>query len=95
MSGPDKGKKIFNFDSILALALIPIALYLIYYQWSMPKSAIRQALGPSFVPIALLVGMIITAVFLFFSSLQMERKGSAEAKSERIPAFLGSICNAR
>ena len=82
MKDPDKRKKVFNFDSILALALIPIALYLIHYQNSLPKSAILQALGPSFVPIALLVGMIVTAIFLFFSSLEMERKASAAASAQ-------------
>ncbi len=66
---------------MLALALIPIALYLIYYQYSMPKSAIRQALGPSFVPIALLAGMIITAVFLFSSSLQTKPKTGADGST--------------
>jgi len=85
MKDPGKRKKVFNFDSILALALIPIALYLIYYQYSMPTSAIRQALGPSFVPIALLAGMIITAVFLFVSSLHIERKASAAASAQSEP----------
>ena len=85
MKDPHKRKKIFNFDSILALVLIPIALYLIYYQYSMPKSAVRQALGPSFVPIALLAGMVVTAVFLFFSSLEVERKAGADASTPSGP----------
>jgi putative tricarboxylic transport membrane protein len=79
MKNSDKRKTRFNFDSILALVAIGFAVFLIIYQLNMPKSAIRQALGPSFVPVALLIGMILTAIVLFFNSLQMERKASATA----------------
>lgn len=82
MKDSDKRKKVFNFDSYLALASIAIALFLIIYQLNMPKSAIRQALGPSFVPIALLIGLILTAIVLFINSLQMERKASAAASAQ-------------
>ena len=85
MKDSDKRKKVFNFDSILALASIVIALFLILYQLNMPKSAIRQALGPSFVPVALLIGLILTAIVLFFNSLQMERKAGLGASAQVEP----------
>jgi putative tricarboxylic transport membrane protein len=74
MKNPEKRKAVFNFDSILALASILIALFLINYQYNMPRSAVRQALGPSFVPIALLIALILTAIALFFKSIHAERK---------------------
>jgi putative tricarboxylic transport membrane protein len=77
MKNPEKRKVVFNFDSILALASIVIAVYLIIYQYNMPRSSVRQALGPSFVPIAILIVLILTAIALFFKSVQAERKADA------------------
>jgi putative tricarboxylic transport membrane protein len=89
MKNPEKRKTVFNFDSILALASIVIALYLIFYQLNMPQSNVRQALGPSFVPVSILTALILTAIVLFFKSIQLEREadravsapGEAEAKT--------------
>lgn len=74
MKNLEKRKSVFNFDSILALASIVIALYLIFYQLNMPTSNVRQALGPSFVPVSLLTALILTAIALFFKSVRAERK---------------------
>ena len=77
MKNPEKRKIVFNFDSILALASIAVAIGLIIYQYNMPRSTVRQALGPSFVPIAILIALIFTSIALFFKSIQA--KGQADA----------------
>jgi putative tricarboxylic transport membrane protein len=82
MKDPEKRKGVFNFDSYLALASIAVALFLIFYQYTMPKSAIRQALGPSFMPITILIALIFTAIFLFFHSLQVGRKTGDTASAQ-------------
>lgn len=84
MKSQEKRKIEFNFDCILAMAAIVIALYLIIYQYNMPRSTVRQALGPSFVPISLLIAMICTAIVIFFQSLQIKRKVDAPV-SDQIP----------
>ena len=74
MKNPEKRKIAFNCDSIFALASIAVAVYLIIYQYNMPRSAVRQALGPSFVPIAILTALIFTSIALFIKSIRAEPK---------------------
>jgi putative tricarboxylic transport membrane protein len=95
MKNPEKRKTVFNFDSILALASIVIALYLIFYQLNMPQSNVRQALGPSFVPVSILTALILTAIVLFFKSIQLEREAEAKTafkqKKIKIMVLLGLL----
>lgn len=84
MKDPDKRKIALNFDSYVALASILIALFLIHDEYRMPTPSIQQTLGPSFVPIAVLVALILAAILLFFSSLGMRQKtGGAPVRAEQ------------
>jgi putative tricarboxylic transport membrane protein len=74
MKETEKRKTIFHFDRIVALASIPIALFLIYNEYNTPNPSIQQTLGPSFMPIAIMIALILSAPLLFFSSLRTERK---------------------
>jgi putative tricarboxylic transport membrane protein len=67
-------KSIFNFDSIVALCSILIALFLIHNEYNMPTSIIRQTIGPSFMPIAILIALIFSALLILFTSLRSTRK---------------------
>ena len=77
---------IFNFDRIVALSSILIALFLIQNEYKMPNPNIQQTIGPSFMPIAILVALIFSALLILFTSLRTKRKpGDADAAPAEPP----------
>lgn len=84
MKETGRRKSIFNFDHIVALCSILIALFLIHNEYNMPNPIIRQTIGPSFVPIAILVALIFSALLILFTSLRTNRKpeGADSAPAE-------------
>ncbi len=84
MKETSRRKSIFNFDSIVALCSILIALFLIHNEYNMPTPMIRQTIGPSFMPIAILVALIFSALLILFTSLRTSRKpeGADSAPAE-------------
>lgn len=87
MKEPGRRKNLFNFDSIVAVCSILIALFLIHNEYNMPTTMIRQTIGPSFMPIAILVALIFSALLILFTSLRTNRKpeGTVSAVAE-LPA---------
>ena len=87
MKEPGRRKNLFNFDSIVAVCSILIALFLIHNEYNMPTTMIRQIIGPSFMPIAILVALIFSALLILFTSLRTNRKpeGTVSAAAE-LPA---------
>lgn len=79
-------KSIFNFDCIVALCSILIALFLIHNEYNMPNTMIRQTIGPSFMPIAILVALIFSALLILFTSLRTNRKTEgADSAPAKLP----------
>lgn len=74
MKESGRRKSIFHFDRVVALCSILIALFLIHSEYNMPSTMIRQTIGPSFMPIAILVALIFSALLILFTSLQTSRK---------------------
>lgn len=68
MTDREKEKGSIGFDRVLAIITVPIAFFLIYVAYSAPKSNIRQTLGPEAMPIAVLILIIVCAVFIFINS---------------------------
>ena len=82
---------IFTFDRTVALTSILIALFLIHNEYNMPNPNIQQTIGPSFMPIAILVALIFSALLILFTSLRTGRKtGDADA----VPAETSSQTSA-
>ena len=85
MASPENKSKGLNFDSIVALASILIALFLIHNEYGMPTPSIPQTLGPSFMPIALLVALILVGIVLFFNSLRQTPDAAGDAAVSPAP----------
>ena len=54
--------------------LDPYRPILIYNEYTMPATIIRQTIGPSFMPIAILVALILSALLILFTSLRTNPK---------------------
>lgn len=67
-------KSLFTFDRIVALSSILIALFLIHNEYNMPNPNIQQTIGPSFMPIAILVALIFSALLILVTSFRVIRK---------------------
>lgn|GEM_PF-1456980 len=74
MKETGKKKSLWNFDRIVALSSILIALFLIHNEYNMPNPNIQQTIGPSFMPIAILVALILSALLVFVTSFQAKQK---------------------
>lgn len=77
-------KSLFTFDRIVALSSILIALFLIRDEYNMPNPNIQQTIGPSFMPIAILVALIFSALLILVTSFRAARKpeGAGAAPAE-------------
>jgi len=88
-----KKKSGLGFDGYVALATILGAVFLIVDQYRMPTPSIPQTLGPGFVPIAVLMGLVFAALLVLISSLRGERKPDKadEPESQTSPAAYRKI----
>ena len=78
---------LFTFDRMVALISVLISLFLIRNEYNMPNPNIQQTIGPSFMPIAILVALIFSALLIFFASYKTERKtGDADAVQAEPPS---------
>ena len=68
-----------RFDAMVALMTIPIAIFLIIVELDTPKANIPQTVGPEAMPIAILVLLMINAVFLFLQSTSGKRASTSSA----------------
>ncbi len=68
MADRETKKNFIGFDRVVAIITVPIALFLIYVAYSAPKSNIPQTLGPEAMPIAVLILIIVCAVFIFINA---------------------------
>ena len=72
-------KHFISFDNILAILTIPIAIFLIIYEYKTPRAAAIQQVGPEVWPIGILGLWIISAFILFINAIYMNRKSSSSA----------------
>jgi putative tricarboxylic transport membrane protein len=71
-----------RFDPLLALASVPIAVFLIYVELETPKANIPQAVGPEVMPIGILLLLIVNAVALFAQAVSRKDRAPAAAAPE-------------
>jgi len=63
-------KNIFNFNRLVAVLTIPIAMFLIVLAYRAPRPNVPQIVGPHVWPISILGLMIICAIFLFLQTIR-------------------------
>lgn len=85
MADREKKKNFIGFDRVAAMITIPIALFLIYVAYSAPKSNIRQTLGPQALPIAVLILIIVCAVFIFIEASGDKQQSAPATDVEEAP----------
>jgi putative tricarboxylic transport membrane protein len=79
---PPSSKSWLRFDPLLALASIPIAIFLIYVELETPKANIPQAVGPEVMPIGILLLLIFNAVGLFAQAVYGKGRAPSTAAPE-------------
>ena len=79
---PPSAKSWLRFDPLLALASIPVAVFLIYVELETPKANIPQAVGPEVMPIGILLLLIVNACALFAQAVYGKGRAPAAAAPE-------------
>ena len=75
-------KSWIRFDPLLALASIPLAVFLISIELETPKANIPQAVGPEVMPIGILLLLIGNAVALFLQTVYGKGRAPSPASPE-------------
>jgi putative tricarboxylic transport membrane protein len=75
-------KSWFRFDPLLALASIPVAVFLIVVELDTPKANIPQAVGPEVMPVGILLLLIGNAIALFVQAVYGKGRAPAPAPHE-------------
>ena len=68
-----------TFDRGLSIGLFLFSSWVLYLSITIPKTAIRQTVGPEVMPIGVAIALMLSSVALYFRSLRVEVAKPASA----------------